>query len=698
MLRERQMLWELGCDMNFNFMALSKKMVLIQVVIFIMSLSLATIGIASDLKKEPVSVKISHDVGNQLAREAANMGEEIQSKARSLFEHAPMGWDIQTIKSIYRWLLNLPSTLPVFMQYVLDQAQLLGALGSLIVIIFIVAILYSLSGKERVYVHIESAVVPLKKKVHKAIYPYLIALINIIAASFIPLLLLASFSLINAFIKYQAPWFLLIGQLLELWTFVVLFRKFLYECLLQDLLTIPHKYGQTIYRISSLIILYVAGAFSFFHAAEAFQIPSDILALLKFIISISIVCISMLLLRKKKAILSLLPDLPYSIYQGFLKYLNTYYFVIISFTFITAFLWCLGFKRFGVVVWTKTWAVAGFYVFMMMIYHLLIGILAHWKKRKSPLSEEAKLFSKTIYNIILITNVVTITVISLQLLGILNPLQRFLSLPIIYIGMTSISLWTFGKVILILFVFSYISKMSRAYLDYRVYPSIGVDTGLAYAFNTFLNYLLLGIGLLFSMKVMGLDLRVLMVFAGAIGIGVGLGFQHLAANMVSGITMIFGRHLRRGDWIEIDGQVGRIKEITLWATKIQTRDDIEYLIPNNTFITSTIVNYTLTSPVIRMAIPVGVSYNADPEVVKKVLIGALSDKSIVTKHRQPEIFFHDYGDNSINFDVMVWFEINKIGRKRLRSILYYVIFNALKEAGIEIPYPQRDIHIRSGFH
>jgi len=654
--------------------------------------------ISETVKDKSLSVKISQDVGNQIAREAVNMGEEIQSKARSLFEHSPLGWNLQTIKSIYRWLLNLPSTFPVFMQYVWDQLQLLGFLGSLIVVFFIVAILYSFFGKERVFVHIETAVIPLKKKLPKTIYPYFISLIDIIVASFIPLLLLASFLLINAFIQYQAPWFLLIGQLLKLWAVVVVLRKFLYECLLQNLLSIHQKYGQTIYRISSLIIFYVAGALSVFWAAETFQIPSEVLALLKFIISISIVCISILLVRKKKAILSLLPDLPYSIYQGFMKYLDRYYFVIINFTFITGFLWCLGFKRFGVVVWTKTWAVAGFYVFMTIIYHLSIAGLEHWKERKSPLSEEAKLLSKTIYKIILYANVITIAVVSLKLLGLFNPLYRLMSLPIIYIGITPISLWTFCKVILIFLVFSYISKMSRAYLDYRIYPSIGVETGLAYALNTFLNYLLLGIGLLFSMKVMGLDLRVLMVFAGAIGIGVGLGFQHIAANMVSGFTMIFGRHLRRGDWIEIDGQIGRIKEISLWSTKIQTRDDIEYLIPNNSFITSTIVNYTLTSPVIRMNIPVGVSYNADPETVRKVLLNALSGHSIVTQHRQPEIFFREYGDNSINFDVMVWFEINKIGKRRLRSILYYAIFDALKTAGIEIPFPQRDIHIRSGFH
>jgi hypothetical protein len=121
-------------------------------------------------KGESISVKISQDVGNQIAREAVNMGEEIQSKAKSLFEHTPLGWDTQTIKFIYRWLINLPSTLPMFMKYVLDQAQLLGFLGSLIVIFFIMAILYSLFGKERVFVHIESAIVPLKKKLPDAIF------------------------------------------------------------------------------------------------------------------------------------------------------------------------------------------------------------------------------------------------------------------------------------------------------------------------------------------------------------------------------------------------------------------------------------------------------------------------------------------------------------------------------------------------
>ncbi|MBF0450631.1 MAG: mechanosensitive ion channel [Candidatus Magnetomorum sp.] len=653
-------------------------------------------AIQTQSQEKTLSLKITDDVAAKMAREAVNVGEQIQSKARSLFEHSPLGWDIHTIQSIYQWCLKLPLNIPVFMQYVLDQAQLLGVLGSLIIIIFIVAILYSLSGQERVFAHIEFALKPLKRKLPDVVYPYILSLITIIVASLIPLLLLGTFSLINAFINYQAPWFLLIGRLLGLWAVVVFVRKFLHESLLQNLLAIPHRYGQSIYRMSLLIIFYVAGALSIFWGAEAFQVSRDVLALLKFIISISIVCILVLLLRKKEALLSLLPDLPYSIYQGFIKYLKQYYFIAISFTLITGLLWCLGYKRFGIVIWTKTWAVAGFYVFMVIVYHLLMGWLNRWKKSKGPLTEEANFLSKTLHMVILYTSVITTTAISLKLFGIFEPLQRLMALPVMYISDTPLSIWTFFKVIFILLIFNYMSRMLRAYLDYKIYPTIGVDTGLAYALNTFLNYLLLGIGILFSMKIMGLDLRVLMVFAGAVGIGVGLGFQHIAANMVSGFTLIFGRHLRRGDWIEIEGQVGIIKEISLWATKIQTRDEVEYLIPNDTFITNTIVNYTLSSPMIRMSIPVGVSYNADPETVKKILTKAAIRHHEVTQFKPPEVFLGEYGDNSVNFDLMVWFDISKIGKRRLRSKLYYSIFSELKAAGIEIPFPQRDIHIRSG--
>ncbi|KPA09936.1 membrane protein [Candidatus Magnetomorum sp. HK-1] len=377
---------------------------IVMICLLIISIFLSDVyagNILESSKDESISVQISKDVANQIVREAVSMREEIQSTAKSLFEHTPLGWDTQTIKSIYHWLLNLPSTLPVFFQYLLDQAKLLGFLGTIIVIIFILAIMYSLFGKERVFIRIETAIIPLKTKIPHTIYPYFMSLINIIVTSFLPLLLLASFLLIDAFIKYEAPWFLLIGNLLGLWAVVVIFRKFLYESLLQDLLTIPRRYGQTIYRISSLISFYVAGALSVFWAAESFQIPSDVLALLEFIISISIVCILILLLRKKKAILSLLPDLPYSIYRGFIKYLDQYYFVIITFTIIIGLLWCIGFKRFGEVAWVKTWAVAGFYVFMMMIYHALIGGLEYWKKRKSPLSEEAIFLSNTLYKFIL---------------------------------------------------------------------------------------------------------------------------------------------------------------------------------------------------------------------------------------------------------------------------------------------------------
>jgi small-conductance mechanosensitive channel len=210
-----------------------------------------------------------------------------------------------------------------------------------------------------------------------------------------------------------------------------------------------------------------------------------------------------------------------------------------------------------------------------------------------------------------------------------------------------------------------------------------------------LKYTLIVIGLLISLKAVGLDLRFLLVFAGAAGIGIGLGLQSIAANVVSGFTLIFGAKVRKGDWVEVKNTLGFVTDIFLNATRIRTRDNIEYLIPNSNFVSDTIVNYSLTSPMIRITVPVGVSYNADPRVVEKILLDVASKEPMVTHYQSPVVRFLDYGDNSINFDLLVWIDVRETPRRKLRSNLYFAIFDELKKAGIEIPFPQRDIHLRS---
>ncbi|MEJ2475324.1 MAG: mechanosensitive ion channel, partial [Desulfobacterales bacterium] len=258
-----------------------------------------------------------------------------------------------------------------------------------------------------------------------------------------------------------------------------------------------------------------------------------------------------------------------------------------------------------------------------------------------------------------------------------------------------ITLWLILKAALILLAFVFASRLLQAYLDYRVYPALGIDPGLGYALNISLKYTLIVIGLLISLKAVGLDLRFLLVFAGAAGIGIGLGLQSIAANVVSGFTLIFGAKVRKGDWVEVKNTLGLVTDIFLNATRIRTRDNIEYLIPNSNFVSDTIVNYSLTSPMIRITVPVGVSYNADPRVVEKILLDVASKEPMVTDYQSPVVRFKEYGDNSINFDLLVWIDVRETPRRKLRSGLYFAIFDELKKAGIEIPFPQRDIHLRS---
>jgi small-conductance mechanosensitive channel len=187
-----------------------------------------------------------------------------------------------------------------------------------------------------------------------------------------------------------------------------------------------------------------------------------------------------------------------------------------------------------------------------------------------------------------------------------------------------------------------------------------------------------------------------MIFAGAAGIGIGLGLQNMAANLISGFTLIFGRRIRKGDWVQVSDTMGVVTDIYLHSTKVLTRDNVEYLIPNSEFLSNMIVNYTLSSPTIRLAVPVGVSYDADPLKVQEVFLEAARKHEAFVRHRAPEVRFVGYGDNSIDFEVMIWIDIRKVARRKARSDLYFSIFELLKVEGIEIPYPQRDLHIRSG--
>ncbi|MGD9172588.1 MAG: mechanosensitive ion channel [Desulfobacterales bacterium] len=670
------------------------------ILFFLLAFLVANLVLAAEQKdaaqeKKAPAIDISEKIGETMAKEATRVKEDLERQARSLFERKPLGWNWNAIDYLYKWVLGLPLKIPQIVKHILEQGRVLGFAGSIIMLTFIVAVLYSLLGQDRVLARIEAGVQPLRDRMPEVSYPYFISALKVVVAALIPLLLLGAFTLINAMITYKAAWFQLTGRLLVLWAVGALLISLMRESLTRDLFQATAQYGKKVFTLARLAALYVLLGIAIFWGAEVFPIRADVLALLKFAVSLSIVIVLFLLLLRKKALLSFFPELPYRSYQGYIRMLSRYYYPLIFLSFLLSLLWCVGFKQLGEVVLGKIWAAVGVYLLIMLIYHVLHGGLQKWQAKMDPTNEAAQFLARSLKALLLYTTIAASVIIILELLGLMIPLQRLLSFPVLKLGETQVTLWIILKAAFILTAFIYASRLMQACLDYKIYPSIGVDPGLGHALNTFFKYLTLSIGFLIALKIVGLDLRFLLVFAGAAGIGIGLGLQSMAANVFSGFSIIFGRKIRKGDWIEVGDTLGVVTDIFLRATNVRDRDNIEYLIPNSNLISSTIVNYSLASPMIRIELPVGVSYAADPQKVQEILLAAAEQESMVAKFRKPEVRFTAYGDNSINFELLIWIDVRRTARRAVRSALYFAIFEELKKAGIEIPFPQRDIHIRS---
>jgi len=646
-------------------------------------------------KKKTHSIAISKEMDDVMIQEAAKVKEDFQEKARALFKRLPLGWDLNTISYLYALALSLPNKIPIFTSFVIEQSKVLGVIGSILVLVFFLGVFYSLLGQQRVMDSVERRVEFLTKYIPEASYPLVISGIKVVVSALIPLLLLGAFSLINAMIDYSATWFQLIGRFLGLWAAGALLLRLLKESLTQNLLKVTEQYGWTIYRWTRLALLYAIFGIAAYWATEAFEIREDVLSLLRFAISVSITAVLLMLFLNKKAFMSLLPELPIPSYMSFRRFLEKYYFPLLIVSFLAALLWCFGYRALGRLILFKIWFTGVAFVFIMFLYHTVRRSLDTWFQRLDRTDEDARGLVGALRSILKYATFLAVLIIVFNLLGLLYPLQRMMSFPIFHLADTTITFWLIIIVTLILLAIVYASRLVQAYFDYKIYPSFGIDPGLGYAINTVIKFTSLGIGCLIALNILGINLRFLLVFAGAIGVGVGLGLQNMAANVISGFTIIFGGKIRKGDWIEVEAMMGEVTDIYLRATKVRTRDNIEYLVPNSNIISNTMVNYSLSSPLIRIELPVGVSYSANPHQVEKILLSAAENEPLVDKIHRPAVRFVEYADSSINFELLVWIDVRKTPRRKVRSNLYFVIFEELAKAGIEIPFPQRDVHIRS---
>ena len=660
-------------------------------------LAVAPLGHAAEAPSaEPAlpTISLSEDIGEAIAKEAAEVKEEIEQQARSLFTRSHLGWDLDTIGHISAWALSLPLRAPEMMSALAAHGRLLGLAGSLVVLTFIAAVAYSLTGRHRVVRRVEAALEPVRGRLPGRSYLFVMAGARVLASAAVPLALLGAYTLIREAIAYRAAWFGLLGDLLLLWAAAALVLRCLDEALNGELFATTAAHGRRIFRFARLVALYAVFCLALLYAARAFAFRPDVLRFLTFAASVSVACLFLLLMLNRRSLLSFFPELPYRSYRRYLDALRRYYYPLVGVSFVLALAWCFGFREFGTLVLVKIWSTIGALGLLGVVYHALRLALNRWAARIPAAPESSRELVRTARSLLAFGSGLVAALVFLNVLGLLGPAERLLSFPVLKVGAVTLTFWRMIIAALVLAAFVYASRFLQAYLDYRVFPALGVDSGLGYAINTIVRIAGLALGCLVALNTLGVDLAFLLVFAGAIGVGVGLGLQTAAAHLVAGFIIIFGGKVRKGDWIKVEESVGMITDIHLMSTRVRTRGDVEYLIPNSSLLSSTIVNYTLSSPTVWISLPVGVSYDTDPQRVQEILLAVAAAEPTVLRSETPRVLFTQFADSSLDFELAVAIDIRLYPERLVKSNLYFAVFREFRAAGIEIPYPQREVRVR----
>jgi small-conductance mechanosensitive channel len=238
-----------------------------------------------------------------------------------------------------------------------------------------------------------------------------------------------------------------------------------------------------------------------------------------------------------------------------------------------------------------------------------------------------------------------------------------------------------------------LSRLVQATLDADVYTHMDLPKGVPGAINRLTHYALVVVGVMFAATAAGLDFTRLTFIIGALGVGIGFGLQNIVNNFVSGLILLFERPIRIGDRIELSSQLsGTVERIGIRASIVRTWQGAEVIVPNANLISSEVVNWTLSDDRRRMEIPVGVAYGTAPEVVLDLLLGVARAHAEVLDDPEPVALFTGFGDSSLNFELRAWTTGDIVV---IPSELRVAINRGLAEAGIEIPFPQRDLHLRS---
>lgn len=286
--------------------------------------------------------------------------------------------------------------------------------------------------------------------------------------------------------------------------------------------------------------------------------------------------------------------------------------------------------------------------------------------------------------------------VAATILGVTGDVAQLLDDAGFQVGNFRLSILNVLKATLLLGVLLWLAASTGNFLDRRIQSSQELTPSLRVLIGKVLRITLIAVAALLAMSGIGIDLTAFTVLSGAVGVGIGFGLQKVVSNFISGIIILLDESIKPGDTISLGDTFGWIRELRARFVSVVTRDGREFLIPNEDFITTEVVNWSFTDNLVRLDVPFGVSYDSDPHEVSRLAIEAAgSVDRVVTDGKQPVCWLKEFGDSSINFLLRFWIADPQNGLTNIRGKVMLALWDAFKENDVSIPYPHREVIMKS---
>lgn len=272
-------------------------------------------------------------------------------------------------------------------------------------------------------------------------------------------------------------------------------------------------------------------------------------------------------------------------------------------------------------------------------------------------------------------------------------LDRVLNYTLFQIKETPVNTLSVLIFLVLITAFILFAVFVRKALNRKILRRFKIDPGTSYTLSRITQYVIITIGALISFQFVGVDLSGLAVIFGLLSVGIGFGLQNVTSNFISGLIILFERPISVGDRVRVGDIDGDITEINIRSTKVRTMNNISIIVPNSDFVSQSVINYSHGDPTYRLDLEVGVSYGSDLETVLKAMKEVADESKQVMRDPEPEVHLIQFGDSSWNMQLRVWIDIRNM--PRARNELNQAIVRKFRENEIEIPFPQRDLHVRS---